>query len=507
MRNNLRRVGSIFFWNVESVKGASNVDLSYKYYYLGEYIKEMWMHRYDFKHYTLFYNKIIVRKLGRLTRLYICYYKGVTFYLTNSFFKGQSAKPRHLFRYRKKLIGAYRNFFKNMEAYAAKSKKKINGSPERVDKLCGLLNFISVVSNERYKLLLQNKRYSFRFSGFNTVMFYKKNFSYLQKKLYERFKIKISLRFLLFVLGGFSFRKFVYIGGSVLRILHKFKRISRVMLKMLKQWWGSIRKAEESKAVEGYSTLVKDVEAFDVINFASQRISDVKEKVDVEPARMNMESKFSIFLKKKMWSVSCSKKDKKASMLRLFWSAYFLYQHYAKFLICSLRKYFCSKSHCIFLYVISMWFTNKVELAYVELAKTDVTPELLSRYVCSRLKQGVYYKRLGMVVRNGLRVIQNRVTGCRLHICGRPVKAPRAKKFKYFYGAISKNTLNAHILYTRANVTLKYGVVGVKIWLNLRQKDEVNRLGMLLGKVQPVSFRKIWHFKKKQICRKFFRGF
>jgi len=83
MRNNVRRSGSVFYWNFVGTGSKEVLDSIYKYYYVGEYIRILWKRQYGFRKYYLIYDRCIVQDYGSFFGITICYLNGMRYRLMN----------------------------------------------------------------------------------------------------------------------------------------------------------------------------------------------------------------------------------------------------------------------------------------------------------------------------------------------------------------------------------------------------------------------------------------
>ena len=129
----------------------------------------------------------------------------------------------------------------------------------------------------------------------------------------------------------------------------------------------------------------------------------------------------------------------------------FLVQHYLHLLLKPLSFLFST-------------LFQKFRFHFVMVVNRFFRAELVSQYIINQLANR--FKISKIVPALGKNLIQNKKNrGLLVQCSGRFDRKERASYHIYGYGKVSINTLNNPVYYHRNEITLKYGVCGVKVWL------------------------------------------
>ncbi len=117
--------------------------------------------------------------------------------------------------------------------------------------------------------------------------------------------------------------------------------------------------------------------------------------------------------------------------------------------------------------------SSEVFLNIVEVRKPDVDAQLIAQNVAQQLERRVAYRRaMKRAVQNAM---MNGAKGIRICCSGRLAGAEIARTEWYLEGQIPLHTLRADIDYGFVEASTTYGVIGVKVWINHGEKNEIER--------------------------------
>lgn len=116
---------------------------------------------------------------------------------------------------------------------------------------------------------------------------------------------------------------------------------------------------------------------------------------------------------------------------------------------------------------------SEVFLNIVEVRKPDTDAQLLADNIASQIERRIAYRRaMKRAVQNAL---MNGAKGIRVCTSGRLAGAEIARNEWYIEGALPLHTLRADIDYGFAEAKTTYGIIGIKVWVNLGEKYEMDR--------------------------------
>lgn len=116
---------------------------------------------------------------------------------------------------------------------------------------------------------------------------------------------------------------------------------------------------------------------------------------------------------------------------------------------------------------------SEVGLNIVEVRKPDLDAQLISENICSQLERRIAFRRaMKRAVQNAM---MNGAKGIRINCAGRLGGAEIARTEWYLEGSLPLHTLRAHIDYGFSEARTTYGILGVKVWVNHGEKNDIDR--------------------------------
>ena len=104
------------------------------------------------------------------------------------------------------------------------------------------------------------------------------------------------------------------------------------------------------------------------------------------------------------------------------------------------------------------------DISYVLLKDSQVTPSVISYYIVKKLKQrNMLFKVLKPIFKN--LELNPMIAGYKVSCSGRFTRKQRATYYWTNKGLVSFNKFNAVVDYSYRQVSLQFGVCGVKVWL------------------------------------------
>lgn len=112
--------------------------------------------------------------------------------------------------------------------------------------------------------------------------------------------------------------------------------------------------------------------------------------------------------------------------------------------------------------------TRQVSISVQEVPQPDLDAQLVAEGIAAQLERRVAYRRaLKQAIARSMRA---GALGVRVETAGRLVGAEMARRDGYLEGKVPLHTFTADIDYGLAEAHTKYGQIGVKVWINRRQK-------------------------------------
>ncbi|MGX7577083.1 30S ribosomal protein S3 [Candidatus Vidania fulgoroideorum] len=109
---------------------------------------------------------------------------------------------------------------------------------------------------------------------------------------------------------------------------------------------------------------------------------------------------------------------------------------------------------------------NKISIyiSVKEIINPDIDPTLISKGICFSLEKRLHYKR---IINRYLNFASKKfIRGIKIIISGRLNGNDIARKETFKYGKLALGTLSEKINYASSIAKTKYGLIGVKVWLN-----------------------------------------
>ena len=152
-------------------------------------------------------------------------------------------------------------------------------------------------------------------------------------------------------------------------------------------------------------------------------------------------------------------------------------------------------------YYITYTNTNikKIQLSFINLTFNNINTHTILKYIKMRLisRYSLNYILKPILRDLHLRMRYNKILGYKILCAGRFTRKQIAAKMWFKQGAASVNNFESLIKYSQMKVRLKYGVCGVKIWINygsLKQGRATQKLDLSFPLIKYFKFN-LLHIK------------
>ena len=130
------------------------------------------------------------------------------------------------------------------------------------------------------------------------------------------------------------------------------------------------------------------------------------------------------------------------------------------------------KTEKLILLVGKNYLNHDLIFNYFLVGNYNYTAELLTKYICIKLKQRFTLNQVIKPLTKYLKKLikKKNLFGYRIKLSGRFTRKQRATTIVIKFGTVPLATINNQIDYSQQNVVLKDGVGNVKVWLNKTKK-------------------------------------
>ena len=108
-------------------------------------------------------------------------------------------------------------------------------------------------------------------------------------------------------------------------------------------------------------------------------------------------------------------------------------------------------------------FSHNLKLQFLKIDKPELKPSLLIIFIEKQITNKISFHRITQTVLN--QIEQNQLQGIKIKISGRLNGIEKACTEWFQEGRIPLQTLNAKIDYAQKNISTKFGLLGIKIWI------------------------------------------
>lgn len=118
---------------------------------------------------------------------------------------------------------------------------------------------------------------------------------------------------------------------------------------------------------------------------------------------------------------------------------------------------------------------GRVRLNIEEVKKIDLSAPLIAQNLASQLERRISFRRaMRQAIEKGMGA---GAKGIKVMVSGRLNGAEIARSEKLGQGSVTLATLRSNISYAQADAFTTYGVIGVKVWVYLGERDAVTQEG------------------------------
>lgn len=113
----------------------------------------------------------------------------------------------------------------------------------------------------------------------------------------------------------------------------------------------------------------------------------------------------------------------------------------------------------------------KLQVNVQQVRKTNLSARLVAEDIAQQLERRGSYKR-AMSIAIDKSMSSSRVAGIRIAISGRLYGVRIARTEKQSAGSVPLQTIDANIDYAQVKAQTKYGLIGIKVWLNKKEEEQ-----------------------------------
>jgi len=122
--------------------------------------------------------------------------------------------------------------------------------------------------------------------------------------------------------------------------------------------------------------------------------------------------------------------------------------------------------------ILTKKFNHPFKIEVKEIKKPDLVAKLVAENISSQIVKRINFRKASKSALE--KTMQAGATGIKINISGRLNGAEIARTEKFTLGNVSLSTIKNYIDYQLIHTNTVYGVVGVKVWINLGEQDNAN---------------------------------